>query len=38
MNTDGSSYEVTGTCINDAGVTFLTSHTLVNLLDLYLVK
>lgn len=38
VNTDGSSYEVTGTCINDAGVTFLTSHTLVNLLDLYLVK
>ena len=38
VNTDGSSYEVTGTCINDAGVTFLTSHTLVNLLGLYLVK
>lgn len=38
VTADGSTYEVTGTCINDAGVTFLTSHTLVNLLDLYLVK
>lgn len=38
VNADGSSYEVYGTCVNDGGVTYLTSYTLSNLLNLYLVK
>lgn len=38
VNADGSTYEVSGTCINDGGVTFLTDYTFSNLLDLYLVK
>lgn len=38
VNADGSTYEVSGTCINDDGVTFLTDYTFCNLLDLYLVK
>ena len=38
VNADGSTYEVSGTCINDGGVTFLTDYTFCNLLDLYLVK
>lgn len=38
VNADGSTYEVSGTCINDGGVTFLTDYTFSNLLDLYLAK
>lgn len=38
VNADGSTYEVSGTCINAGGVTFLTDYTFCNLLDLYLVK
>ena len=38
VNAYGSTYEVSGTCINDDGVTFLTDYTFCNLLDLYLVK
>ena len=38
VNADGSTYEVSGTCINDGGVTFLTYYTFSNLLDLYLAK
>lgn len=38
VNAEGSTYEVSGTCINDGGVTFLTDYTFSNLLDLYLVK
>ena len=38
VNADGSTYEVSGTCINDDGVTFLTDYTFCNLLDLYLAE
>ena len=36
VNVTGESYETYGTCVKENGVTYLSAHTLANLLDLYL--
>ena len=36
VNDAGESYETYGTCVKENGVTYLSAHTLANLLDLYL--
>ena len=35
VDADGQTYEVYGTCLKEAGVTYLSSAALLNLLDLY---
>ena len=36
VNSQGETYETYGTCVKENGVTYLSAHTLANLLDLYL--
>ena len=36
VNSQGETYETYGTCVKESGVTYLSAHTLANLLDLYL--
>ena len=36
VNSEEESYETYGTCVKENGVTYLSAHTLANLLDLYL--
>ena len=36
VNSQGETYETYGTCVKENGVTYLSAHTLANLLDFYL--